>query len=694
LGAVDNLCLDSIQPSTQDLLSGLSASESKNFTNAVKNLETAKSKLLQAKREKGDLAFQVSSFATAACNNTIVIVSSFTSPLSMIGCYAAVTHYDANARNIAKLSREAMEYANKGANDLIEYIGKDADDLYCVGGGYANFSSASSSFYARIRDFLRFSRLQTQLDLSPDSSDSDTGKRWSIISNKMWSYYENVQNSPATVSNCEYASILNQIIGDNGVLPLLVDFHRQLLQSKERTLDVFERERSEVEVLLRDAERENEYFKKEEYSKITAYFLIMFLEYNSSTSVDELLVPSLQVKTFISEVYGDGFTQGAKDIFSRAISIFQGKDDFYVSKAIEQIKTAKSRLNESLEKTVEMKSTVERIKETAKDSSEAKKNSAEETIRSFVPNSSAEVDLLTSSRSEFDEAINLMEKASYASTGQAIIDYKHANDRFEDSIRMLGDPSQLAARGESDANASIVLLEKTINAAQSDEIDVTVERGILGNLRALFSVGLDSGHFSTIKAAADNAVLTLLGRAADQYRPLKNQRARIMQTLQLVSEFYDTSEIKARFVQFDRYIVGDEFDPVQTLGKYRTIKTTYGQVDQELSGKMRDSLTSYLSSNVKVSKFLSSIPVADELIWVLTTIVVRNDLPFSLNETLPIPVSGVNLDASSNVSLPKNVRIIPTDKGLTLSFLGIVQNSLYLINISSSQKLIETTDRI
>ncbi len=699
LGAVDQLCLDSANPSPQDFISFLSPSEAKIYAQAIKHFEASNSKLLQAKKEKNDLLFQISAFVTYMCNDSLVTVTtSFLSvPATVIGCYSAVYHYDTNARNIVKLSRESIEFADKGVNEVLDNLGKDSDDLYCIGGGYENSTSISSSAYDQVRDFIRFSKLQLQPD--PEAAEVEVSKKWAVFSNRLWKYYEDIQDNsiynsnPSSSSSCEFAALINETVGGKSPLKSLVDFHRQILIAKDKTLAIFQKEKGEVEILLRDAERESSLLKKEEYSKITSYFLLRFLDYNSATSSDERFIPSNQIRVLNSEIYGEGFEHGAKDLYGEAIGIYQGKSDFYALRALEKLKLARYKLNSSLDRISEVKEVVDSIKIIAKDLAQSNKDKAENSLNIFDPKTSTDVQLLTNSHSKFDQGAKLFDEANFATTGQAVVNYKHAMDLFNESIKLLDGTSQAELAWQSDVNESLTLLDKSISAAKLDDIEVSAEQNLLDNAKSLLSISLSEEDYLTIKNSIDESVLTLLSKAKDKYAFLSDLRNQLKQKLSVISEFYDTTEIKKRLDKFEAYVSDDDFDTTLTLGRYKIIDSNYADIDKILSDKLRDSFSAYLAKTAKITRYALSRSIVDEETDFSTDISLTNPYTLGLEDPIAVQIKGIPFDLSSSVTVPVDVKAVPNEDGMSLFFKKLKQNSVYHINVSSSQKLVETVSQ-
>jgi hypothetical protein len=715
LGLVSDTCLESVVPDVVSLNASLTVDEASNFSRAINDMSRAANSTIQAQMKRNDLLFsgftlvhKRSCTATSSFINDLerligspidnfIDESNSTSNVSLspfipsqssldqgiINCVLSGIFADGTAKDIIYNERSALEAASMGLNSAMDVLQNETDQLYCEGGGYDDHSLAATVTYDKVRNLINASNTQTI------SGFSDFGMRWASLCGNMQllkSWY-----ASSGVTDCRTANILNSALGKNSVFLQLVDMFREVRDARQQLKADFVSANLSASEQFQYAMQARKRMQDNQYGLVNARVVSYFRDVANDPSA---VIPSESFLLVDGYLNSTGTSPGANILIAEANKTIALKEQFYYAIAIKKLNDAERLSTESIRITNTTDIFVSSLLVDAERITSAKRASAESAISSFIAKGGFESVQQQLAIKRFNDTDNDYMKEE-TRTGVRLRTLMNASMRYDEAADIVSSKGIILASSVDSLSQSIQNLNSVISLAKSDSVN-TYDAELLAKNKALLSQysNTTTEMADSARAELDAMASQLYTRASQQYSDLPSKRKVVIQTIDALSEApgtADMTQMRSNVSYLEGFVYANgSFIPDKMLGKYKSARTTYDSILNELSKRISDVLKSYLPKKTKVIKTYQTVPVVDSAGAVTTSITIVNDLPINSSSPVTVSIPNVPVNVNSNFTFDQNgVRAAASGTGIDVYLSDVAEMSTYTVTVVTPYRVAE-----
>ena len=576
--------------------------------------------------------------------------------------YNRIISYESNSFNNA---------AN-ALNQLVKDVAMQADSLYYEGGGYLNYSTNANIYYNTIKSILvnksKDPRFLSYLLIANTSFKLNTNSRFN-------------QNEMSIMNSQDYVNAFT----------FFVDLYRNITYERAKLKENY----NSLEVLAEQscyaAEIKLKYLSDNKYYLINEE-VVAKLNDSQTTSLDfETNVPSNNIDLINELVYGSGSFLGGKVLISNAKKDVSNQAMFFYATGIEKLSKAISQCNQSIflsEKTEEyVDSIFEQYESLVKYKLEVA-NKALADYKVYSEQTAAVSNLLNEKYNNASE-IYYNYNPNNTTKGERVYQLYNALLLLEEVYKGSQlKASDLLIEKKSILKNSLEKLNETIKKGKKDEIDVYDAEQLLKTKSDLLSYSnINISYLDSSIQEVNNMIDRIYTTAEIKYFYLMDERKKIYSTLNSLSKYIDISDYTQKIQKYEKYISGNKFDRIKTLGSYLIIKNEYENIILDMNKNASSILSSYLSKTAIASTSFNSSLTVDKYVSITTHLEINNDL--YLSASVPIKIKLKNIPIGENIKVDSDlvgVYVVKEGEDIIVSLPNISERKSYIFVLSSIAK--------
>jgi len=572
---------------------------------------------------------------------------------------------------------DSFNSAANALNTLVRDVAMQSDSLYYEGAGYSNYSTSAYVYYNEIKSILANKstdpRFSSYFAIANASAKLNTNSRF--INNEM-----SIMNSQDYVN----------------AFTFFVDLYRNITEERAKLATSYTSTEVLAEQVCSDAETKLKYLIDNKYYLINQQ-VVMQLNISQTTSLDfETKIPSSNIDSIKELVYGSGSFTGGKTLIDNAKQDFSKRVLFFYSTGIEKFSKAILQCNQSLFLSEKTEEQVDSILDQYDSLVKYKLDVASKALSDYKV---------------YDEqtaAVSSLLNEKYKNASEIYYNYNPANTtkgervfQLYTAVLLLNDvyngsqmkASDLLVEKKSQLKKSLEKLNETIKKAKQDEIDVyDAEQLLKTKSELLMYQNINISYYDSSIQEVNSMVDAIYTAAETKYYYLSDQREKLYHTLNSLSSYIDVSSYRQNMQQYEKYISGNNFDKIKTLGSYLVVKKAYDSIESDMNKNSVSILSYYLSKTSAAYTSFNSSLIVDKYAYIRTYVEIRNDLYLSASS--PVKVTLTNIPIGENIKVDSEqpgVYVIKEGDNVVVSLPNVSERKSYVLTLSSLTKPVSST---